>query len=101
MKKGSHINQEIFLILRGLNAFIGYGIMFKKKEKRKYLVWKKGSKETKIRTYIFDEDKKYVIVLEPYRKCFEYYLLSAYYLDEKYGIKNIEKKYQKKLDVVY
>lgn len=57
--------------------------------------------KTKIRTYIFDEDEKYVIVLEPYRKCFEYYLLSAYYLDEEYGIKNIKKKYQKKLDMVY
>ena len=74
-----------------------------KRSERLHWIWyhvqEKG--KTKIRTYIFDEDEKYVIVLEPYRKCFEYYLLSAYYLDEEYGIKNIKKKYQKKLDMVY
>lgn len=33
-----------------------------------------------LRTYIYDMDEKYVIVLEPLRKISAYYLLTAYYL---------------------
>jgi len=33
-----------------------------------------------LRTYIYDKDEKYVIVLEPLRNKSSYYLLSAYYL---------------------
>ena len=55
-----------------------------------------------IRTYLFDEKENYVIVLEPYRKTTDYYLLSAYYLEDKYGgIKTMKKKYLRKLDKVY
>ncbi|MPM63916.1 hypothetical protein SDC9_110800 [bioreactor metagenome] len=55
-----------------------------------------------IRTYLFDEKENYVIVLEPYRSTKDYYLLSAYYLEEKYGgPKIIAKKYQRRLDEVY
>lgn len=35
------------------------------------------------RTYIYDKDEKYVIVLEPQRNKASYYLLSAYYLTGK------------------
>ncbi|MDH6306333.1 hypothetical protein M2459_002696 [Parabacteroides sp. PF5-5] len=45
------------------------------------------------RTYIYDKPHKYVIVLEPKRSNQEYfYLLTAYYLDEEYGEKQIDKK---------
>lgn len=55
-----------------------------------------------VRTYLFDEAEKYVIVLEPYRKTNDYYLLTAYYLEKrKGGPKTIRKKYKRRLDKVY
>ena len=44
-----------------------------------------------IKTYIYDSGQKYVIILEHQRKG-GYYLLTAYYLSEEYGCKQIEKK---------
>ena len=52
-----------------------------------------------IRTYIYDEDEEYVIILEPYRKINEYYLLSAYYLKGRNRAK-IKKKYSRRLHTV-
>ncbi|CAM1333372.1 hypothetical protein [Tenacibaculum aestuariivivum] len=50
------------------------------------------------RTYIYDKDEKYVIVLEPLRKVDEYYLLTAYHLTGKDAKRNkILKKYKRKL----
>ncbi|MCK4344604.1 MAG: hypothetical protein KAX05_04900, partial [Bacteroidales bacterium] len=48
------------------------------------------------RTYIYDRDQKYVIVLEPYRNNLEYYLLTAYYLKGR-NVKKMENKYRRKL----
>jgi hypothetical protein len=49
-----------------------------------------------VRTYIFDVDERYVIVLEPYRNGQEYYLLTAYYLEER-NAKKIKNKYNRRL----
>lgn len=54
-----------------------------------------------IRTYIYNKDEKYVIVLEPQRSNIDYYLLTAYYLNEKRGLKQMKQKYKNKLDEVY
>ncbi|GAP71477.1 hypothetical protein SAMD00024442_127_2 [Candidatus Symbiothrix dinenymphae] len=54
-----------------------------------------------IKTYIYDEDEKYIIVLEPQRVGTSYYLLSAYYLNRDYGVKEIKKKLKKKLSEIY
>lgn len=54
-----------------------------------------------IKTYIYDKDEKYIIVLRPQRARNSYFLLSAYYLNKSYGIKNIEKKLKKKLPDVH
>lgn len=55
-----------------------------------------------IRTYYYDVDEKYVIVLEPLRCGDAYYLLSAYHVKGRDGERNkIEKKYKRKLDVLY
>ena len=55
-----------------------------------------------IRTYYYDADEKYVIVLEPLRCGDAYYLLTAYYIKGKDEKRNkIEKKYKRKLDVIY
>lgn len=48
-----------------------------------------------IRTYIYDVNEKYVIVLEPLRKINEYYLLTAYHLRGKNENK-IQNKYKKR-----
>lgn len=50
------------------------------------------------RTYIYDKDENYVVVLEPLRKKEEYYLLSAYYVMGKDAKRNkFAKKYKRRL----
>jgi len=52
-----------------------------------------------VRTYIYDKDEKYVIILEPLRNKNEYYLLTAYYLSGKDSKRDkIVKKYNRRLD---
>ena len=55
-----------------------------------------------IRTYIYDKDEKYVIVLEPLRDNTAYYLLTAYPLMGKDAARNkMKKKHKRRLtDVV-
>lgn len=55
-----------------------------------------------IRTYIYNKTQKYVIVLEPQMRndAKSYYLLTAYYLNEKYGEKQLRKKLKAKIDTV-
>lgn len=51
-----------------------------------------------VRTYIYDVDEKYVIVLEPRKNQTEYYMLTAYHLEGKDAARNkIKKKYQRRL----
>ena len=54
-----------------------------------------------IHTYLFDLAEDYVIVLEPQRSKQDYYLLSAYYLNEDWAKKNMRKKLKRKLDEVH
>mgnify|MGYP001791513092 CR=1 FL=1 len=51
-----------------------------------------------VRTYIYDKDEKYVIVLEPLRIKSEYYLLSAFYVEGKDAKRDtFIKKYDRQL----
>ncbi|MEI3342925.1 MAG: hypothetical protein V8R52_13135 [Coprobacter fastidiosus] len=52
------------------------------------------------RTYVYDTEEKYVIVLEPQRSPYGYYLLTAYYLNMPSGEKKMKKMLKKKLEVV-
>ena len=54
-----------------------------------------------VRTYIYNKTNEYVVILEPQRSNQDYYLLTAYYLNEPGGKKQIEKKLKKKMDEVY
>ena len=54
-----------------------------------------------IKTYIYDKDQEYIIVLEPQRSRTDYYLLTAYYLNRKEGKKSIGKKLKKRLPDVH
>jgi hypothetical protein len=50
-----------------------------------------------MRTYFYDKDEKYVVVLEPLRSGQEYYLLTAYYLTGKDAKRDkIMSKYNKR-----
>lgn len=50
------------------------------------------------KTYYYDKDENYVIVLSPLR-CNAYYLLTAYYVQGKDAKRNkIERKYRRRLD---
>ena len=51
-----------------------------------------------LRTYIFDKDENYVIVLEPLREKNEYYLLTAFHIRGKDAQRNkFGKKYARRL----
>jgi hypothetical protein len=53
------------------------------------------------RTYIYDKDEKYVVILEPLRSGDAYYLLTAYYVKGKDAKRNkFVKKYKLRLDEV-
>ena len=53
------------------------------------------------RTYIYDKDENYVIILEPLRRLNEYYLLSAYNVRGKDSQRNkFIKKFKRKLNEV-
>lgn len=54
-----------------------------------------------IRTYIYDADEKYLIVLDPQRSLRDYYLVTAYYLNKEYGEKKVKKMIKKQLPIVY
>lgn len=54
-----------------------------------------------IRTYIYDLEQEYVIILEPQKSGLDYFLLTAYYLNEPGGKNQIENKRKKKLQEVY
>lgn len=49
------------------------------------------------RTYVYDQQEKYIIILEPQRSGQDYYLLSAYYLSDAWGVKQIEKKLENRI----
>jgi transcription initiation factor IIE alpha subunit len=55
----------------------------------------------RIRTYIYDVKESYVIILEPQRKGLDYYLLTAYYINEESEKQNIKKKSKRKLGEVH
>jgi len=53
------------------------------------------------RTYIYDLEQEYVIILEPQRSGIDYYLLTAYYLNQPGGKKQIINKLKRKLSQIF
>lgn len=73
-------------------------IKFHLELKKKEVLFFSAQEPQGIRTYIYDEDEKYVIVLEPLRNGESYYLLTAYKLTGKDSKRNkILQKYKRKL----
>lgn len=82
--------------------WIKYHIEEKRKERMEiFSIEERADRGIVIRTYIYDLDQKYVIVLEPQRSGRDYYLLSAHYLNKSYGVRKMRKKLKKKLDIVH
>ena len=54
-----------------------------------------------IRTYIYDKGEGYIVILEPQRSGLDYYLLTAYYLNEKRGKKQIKQKMKNRLPDIH
>lgn len=54
-----------------------------------------------VRTYVYDLGQEYVIILEPQRSNTDYYLITAYHLNEPGGKKQIEKKSKKRLATIH
>ncbi len=61
----------------------------------------KRKRKNVIRTYLLNIKKKYVIVLEPQKSGLDYFLITAYYLNKGYGLKQLKKKMKKKMDYIY
>jgi len=58
-------------------------------------------RKDRVRTYLFDEAEEYVIVLDPQRSKKDYFLVTAYYLNESYGKKKMLKLWKKRLDKIH
>lgn len=54
-----------------------------------------------IRTYLLNLEKQYVVILDPFRKGTDYYLITAYYLNTKAGKKQMRDKFKRKLEHLY
>ncbi len=54
-----------------------------------------------IRTYVYDIEQEYVVILEPQKSGLDYFLITAYHLNEPGGKKQIVKKQKKKMPNVY
>jgi hypothetical protein len=79
-------------------------IRFHLEEKKKdivevFSVEERDQKKRKdiIRTYIYDVEQKYIIVLDPQRTLKDYYLVTAYHLNKDYGEKKINKLMKRRL----
>lgn len=102
-EKGKKIGSRSFEMARSVRLhWVKYHIDQLKKENVEVFSYKdRTDGKDVIRTYIYDIDQEYVIILEPQRSGMDYYLLTAYHLNEPGGKKQIENKMKKKLDRVY
>jgi hypothetical protein len=55
----------------------------------------------RIRTYLYDTDQNYIIVLDPQRSERDYYLITAYFINKKYGAKKMGKLWNKRLEGIH
>jgi len=100
---GKEIGSRVFDVERSKRLhWIKYHVEELKQEKIEVFSYEDriDSKDV-IRTYILDIKENYVIILEPQRSGTDYYLLTAYYLNEAGGKKQIQKKLKNKLGDVH
>jgi cytochrome oxidase Cu insertion factor (SCO1/SenC/PrrC family) len=55
----------------------------------------------RVRTYIYDHENRYVIILEPQKSRLDYYIITAYHLNEPGGEKQIKNKLKNRLPEIH
>ncbi len=102
---GTTYPKRVFEIHRSARLhWIRHHIEEKKKENIEiFSVEERDQRKRKdvIKTYIYDVEQEYIIVLEPQRSGTDYYLLTAYYLNKKEGKKSIGKKMKRRLPDIH
>ena len=102
---GKSYPKRIFEMDRSLRLhWVRFHLEEKKKENVEvFSVEERDQKKRKdiIRTYIYDVEQKYIIVLDPQRTQQDYYLVTAYHINKEYGEKKIEKLIKRRLTVVH
>ena len=100
-ENGKKYPKRIFEMDRSLRLhWIRFHLEEKKKDKVEvFSVEERDQNKRKdiIRTYIYDVEQKYIIVLDPQRTKKDYYLITAYYLNKDYGEKKINKLMKRRL----
>lgn len=103
--KGRNLASRTFEMARSVRLhWVKFRIDEKKPEKVEVFSYEDRDRKQRkdvVRTYIFDKAEQYVVILEPQRSGTDYYLLTAYHLNEPGGKKQIEKKLKKKLSEVH
>lgn len=101
--KGNKLGTRSFEMARSQRLhWIKYHIEETKKQNVEVFSYEdRVSGKTIIRTYILDLDQDYVIILEPQRSGLDYFLLTAYHLNQPGGKKQIMNKFKKKLTDIY
>ncbi len=102
-EEGKKVKRRFFEITRSQRLhWILYHLTEKKPETIEVFSYEdRIDRKDVIRTYIYDKTEKYVIILEPQRSGLDYYLLTAYYLNEKRGKKQIKQKMKNKLPYIH
>lgn len=98
-EKGKNLGSRTFEMARSQRLhWVRHHIDEKKKDKIEVFSYldRIDGKDV-IRTYIYDLEQEYVIILEPQRSGMDYYLITAYHLNEPGGKKQIGKKLKKRL----
>lgn len=100
-ENGKKYPKRIFEMDRSLRLhWIRFHLEEKKKDKVEvFSVEERDQNKRKdiIRTYIYDMEQKYIIVLDPQRTKKDYYLITAYHLNKDYGEKKIKKLMKRRL----
>jgi len=102
-ENGKKLKSRSFEIHRSIRLhWLRFHVEERKKEKILVFSYEdRIDRKDVIRTYIYNRNEKYVIILEPQRSKTDYYLLTAYYLNEKQGLRQMKQKYKNKLNEVY
>lgn len=104
-EKGYKYTRRFFEMDRSQRLhWIRYHLEEKKKDNVEiFSVEERDQKKRKdiIRTYIYDLERKYIIVLDPQRTLKDYYLVTAFYLNKDYGEKRMKKLMKKKLPMLH
>jgi hypothetical protein len=102
-EKGKKLGTRSFELARAIRIhWIKFHIEEQKKESVEIFSYQdRIDGKNIIRTYIYDVEQEYVLILEPQNSEIDYFFITAYYCNEPGGKRQIEKKLSKKLPAIY